>query len=55
MAMSYGFIIHLSVDPSKIRNLNRFMEEKAWGAFQYEAYPSYDFKEIAAKLKKEHS
>ncbi len=55
VAMSYGYIMHLSVEPDKIRNLNLFMEHKAWGAFQYEVYPSYDFKEIAAKLKKDHS
>ena len=55
VAMSYGYIMHLSVEPAKIRNLNRFMEQKAWGAFQYEVYPSYDFKQIAAQLKKDHS
>ena len=55
VAMSYGYIMQLSVEPGKIRNLNLFMEHKAWGAFQYEVYPSYDFKEIAAKLKKDHS
>lgn len=55
VAMSYGYIMQLSVEPGKIRNLNLFMEQKAWGAFQYEVYPSYDFKEIAAKLKKDHS
>ncbi len=25
VAMSYGFIIHLSVEPDGLRNLNRFM------------------------------
>jgi hypothetical protein len=55
VAMSFGFIIHVSVEPAKIRNLNRFIESKAWGAFRYEVYPSYDFKAIAAQMKKEHS
>lgn len=55
VAMSYGYIMHLSVEPAKIRNLNRFMEQKAWGVFQYEVYPSYDFKQIAAQLKKDHA
>lgn len=55
VAMSYGYIMHVSVEPDKLRNLNRFMEQKAWGAFGYEVYPSYDFKEIAAQLKKDHS
>ena len=51
VAMSYGFIIQLRVEPSDLRTLNRFFEQKAWGAFQYEAYPSYDFAPIAQKLK----
>lgn len=55
VAMSFGFIIQVRVEPSKIRNLNRFMEQKAWGAFRYEVYPSYDFKAIAAKLKEDHA
>ena len=55
VAMSYGFIIQVSVDPAKVRNLNRFIEQRAWGAFRYEVYPSYDFKPIAAQLKKDHS
>jgi hypothetical protein len=53
--MSFGFILHLSVDPAKIRNLNRFMEQKSWGAFRYQVYPSYDFKAIAEQLKKDHA
>ena len=55
VAMSYGFIIHVRVEVDKVRNLNRFMEMKAWGAFRYEVYPSYDFAPIAAQLKKDHA
>jgi hypothetical protein len=55
VAMSYGFVINLRLEPDALRSLNRFMEEKAWGAFRYEVYPSYDFKPIAEKLKTEHS
>jgi hypothetical protein len=47
--------IHLLVEADKVRNLNRYMEQKAWGAFRYEVFPSYDFAPIAANLKKEHS
>ncbi len=54
VAMSYGFIIHVRVEVDKIRNLNRFIE-KAWGAFRYEVFPSYDFAPIAAQLKKDHA
>ena len=55
VAMSYGFIIQLRLEPSALRNLNRFMEQKAWGAFRYEVYPSYDFEPIAQKIKQDHS
>lgn len=55
VAMSYGFIIHLRLEPDGLRNLNRFMEQKAWGAFRYEVYPSYDFQPIAEKLKADQS
>jgi hypothetical protein len=55
VAMQFGFILHLSVDPSKLRNLNRFLEQKAWGAFRCEVYPSYDFKNILPQVKKDHA
>ena len=54
VAMSYGFVINLRLKPDALRSLNRFMEQKAWGAFSYEVYPSYDFQSIAENLKKEH-
>ena len=55
VAMSFGFIIHFRVEADKLRNLNRFMEQKAWGSFRYEVYPSYDFVPVAAQLKKDHA
>jgi len=55
VAMSYGFIITVRVEADKVRNLNRYMESKAWGAWRYEVYPSYDFTAIAAQLKKDHA
>ncbi|HYB72320.1 MAG TPA: hypothetical protein VED18_03035 [Candidatus Sulfotelmatobacter sp.] len=55
VAMSHGFIITVRVDADKVRNLNRYMESKAWGAWRYEVYPSYDFSAIAAQLKKDHA
>lgn len=55
VAMSYGFIIQLRVAPTALRAVNRYMEQKAWGAFRYEVFPSYDFVPIAAQLKKDHA
>ena len=39
VAMSYGFIITVRVEPDKVRSLNRYMEQKAWGAFRYRCSP----------------
>ena len=55
VAMSFGYIIQLRVAPEAVRNLNLFFEKKAWGAFRYEVYPSYDFVAIAEKLKQDHT
>lgn len=55
VAMSFGFIIQFRVEPDKVRALNRYMEQKAWGAFRYQVFPSYDFAPIAANLKIEHA
>ena len=55
VAMSFGFIITLRVEPGALRSVNRFMEQKAWGVFRYEVFPSYDFAPIAAKLKQDHA
>ena len=53
--MSFGFVITLTVEADKVRSVNRFMEQKAWGAFRYQVFPSYDFAPIAADLKKQHA
>jgi len=55
VAMSFGFIITLRVKPGALRSVNRFMEQKAWGAFRYQVFPSYDFAPIAANLKQDHA
>ena len=55
VAMSYGFVITLRVQPDRLRALNRFMEQKAWGAFRYQVFPAYDFAPIAAQLKQDHA
>lgn len=54
VAMSFGFVINLKVEADKARSVNRYMEQKAWGAFRYQVFPSYDFAPIAADLKKQH-
>lgn len=55
VAMSFGFVITLKVESDKVRSVNRYMEQRAWGAFRYQVFPSYDFAPIAADLKKQHA
>jgi hypothetical protein len=55
VAMSFGLVFLLRVEANKLRTLNRFIEEKAWGAFRYEVYPSYDLAPVITQLKEEHS
>ncbi len=33
VAMSFGFIMQFRVEAEAVRNLNRFIEQKAWGVF----------------------
>lgn len=54
VAMSFGFVITLAVPPERLRTVNRYMEQKAWGAFRYQVFPAYDFAPIAAQLKRDH-
>jgi hypothetical protein len=43
--MGIGQVVTVSLPPSKLRELNRMIEQKAWGgAFHTEFYPTYDFK-----------
>jgi hypothetical protein len=45
--MGIGQVVTVSLPPSKLRELNRMIEQKAWGgAFHTEFYPTYDFKAV---------
>jgi len=55
VAMSFGLIFLLKVQVDKLRTLNRFMEQKAWGAFRYEVYPSYDLAPVIEQIKRDHA
>jgi hypothetical protein len=45
--MGIGQVVTLRVPPDRLREVNRAIEESAWGAFRTEFYPTYDFKPIA--------
>jgi hypothetical protein len=47
--MGVGQVVTLRVPPERLRQVNRAIEESAWGGFRTEFYPTYDFKAIAAQ------
>lgn len=41
--MGIGQVVTVKIPASELRNLNRSIERGAWGAFNTEFYPTYDF------------
>ena len=47
VAMGIGQVVTLRLPASRLREVNRVLEDTAWGVFRTEFYPTYDFKAIA--------
>ncbi|WP_176045586.1 hypothetical protein [Burkholderia sp. BCC1644] len=47
VTMGIGQIVVLRLPASRLREVNRVLEDTAWGAYQTEFYPTYDYKAIA--------
>jgi hypothetical protein len=50
--MGIGQVVTLRVPASRLREVNRAIEQSAWGAYRTEFYPTYDFKTIAEEQRK---
>jgi len=50
VAMGIGQVITLRLPASRLREVNRVLEDTAWGAYRTEFYPTYDLKEISLAL-----
>jgi hypothetical protein len=50
--MGIGQVVTLRVPPDKVREVNRMVEERAWGPYRTEFYLTYDYK-AAAKASRE--
>ena len=50
--MGIGQVVTLRVPASRLRDVNRAIEQSAWGAYRTEFYPTYDFKAIAEEQRK---
>ena len=44
--MGVGQVVTLRLPASRLREVNRLLEDKAWGAYRTEFYPTYDYKPI---------
>ena len=47
--MGIGQVVKLRVPAERLREVNRVLEQTAWGAYRNEFYPTYDYKAIAEK------
>jgi hypothetical protein len=44
--MGIGQVVTLRLPASRLREVNRILEDKAWGSYRTEFYPTYDYKAI---------
>jgi len=44
--MGMGQVVTLRLPSSRLREVNRVLEDTAWGAYRTEFYPTYDYKAI---------
>lgn len=53
--MGIGQVVTLSVPATKLRDVNLVIEKSAWGAFDTEFFPTYDFRPVYERIKSEQS
>ena len=46
VVMGIGQVVTLRLPASRLREVNRVLEDTAWGAYRTEFYPTYDFRDI---------
>jgi hypothetical protein len=51
--MGIGQVVTLRVPAARLREVNRAIEETAWGAYRTEFYPTYDYKPVAEAQRRE--
>ena len=53
--MGIGQVVTLKVPAKRLRDVNLAIEKSAWGGFETEFYPTYDFRPVLAEIKARHS
>jgi hypothetical protein len=46
VTMGIGQVVTLRLPASRLREVNRVLEDTAWGTYRTEFYPSYDYKAV---------
>ena len=46
VVMGIGQVIVLCLPANRIREINRVLEDTAWGAYRTEFYPTYDYRAV---------
>ncbi len=49
--MGIGQVVTLRVPGHRLRDVNLAIEQSAWGAFETEFYPTYDFRPVWEQIK----
>ena len=50
VVMGIGQVVVLRVPAERLREVNRVIEQTAWGGYRTEFYPTYDYKAIGEEL-----
>ena len=53
--MGIGQVVTLRVSANKLRDVNRAIENTAWGGYRTEFYPTYDYKAVAEQMRAQNN
>ena len=52
--MGVGQVVTLRLPPAKLREVNRVLEDTAWGGYRTEFYPTYDYRSLAEQARRQN-
>ena len=52
--MGIGQVVTLRVPANRLRDVNLAIEQSAWGSFDTEFYPTYDFRPVWEDIRERH-
>lgn len=53
VVMGIGQIVTLRFPPDRLREVNRIIEQTAWGGYRTEFFPAYDYKAAAEQQRRQ--